>query len=456
MADNQPAPAADAVNLFGLSSRWWSGPEWKRAKEPAEEQEPSHLNTFNSSGMFLYMSPDKLSVRYLGIAQHGHDVGAVQANCPAPTRRTVYYFEMKVENAGQHGRIAIGFTPKEYDLRRQPGWEPNSCGYHGDDGYLYHGWGKRYPFGPTFTSGDTVGAGINYASQQFFFTKNGELVGNVVKDIKGPLYPTTALHSQNEEVTVNFGKQPFLFDIKALELEERWKEHVLIEKEYLTPTVSFRIIRSYLLHYGYQDTLESFDAESESIYPGVTQENGIEEQERAYALKHRKILRQLVQNGDIDSVFQKIKEWYPQILQKDISAISFLLHVQRFIEYLRNQELVEAVDYARAELNRFFPIKSYVDLLEETMSLLAYDDPQKSCVGYLLEDSHREFVADAVNAVVLSTNPKMSDPRNHMYSCLEKLLRQLIACCSERRALNNNQGQEFRLPVELEISHGGS
>lgn len=88
------------------------------------------------------------------------------------------------------------------------------------------------------------------------------------------------------------------------------------------------------------------------------------------------------------------------------------------------------------------------------MALLAYDDPQKSCVGYLLEDSHREFVADAVNSVVLSTNPNMSDPRNYMHSSLEKLLRQLIACCSERRALNNNEGQELRLPVELEISHG--
>lgn len=55
----------------------------------------------------------------------------------------------------------------------------------------------------------------------------------------------------------------------------------------------FRIIRSYLLHYGYQDTLDSFDAESESIYPRVTRENGIEEEGHAYALKHRKILRQV-------------------------------------------------------------------------------------------------------------------------------------------------------------------
>lgn len=48
-------------------------------------------------------------------------------------------------------------------------WESNSCGYHGDDGYLYWGVGKGESFGPKFTSGDTIGAGINYLSQEFFF-----------------------------------------------------------------------------------------------------------------------------------------------------------------------------------------------------------------------------------------------------------------------------------------------
>jgi len=106
-------------------------------------------------------------------------------------------------------------------------WEANSCGYHGDDGLLYRGHGKGEAFGPTYTSGDVVGAGINYAAQEFFFTyttlpllssfkakllltchffpssfcasKNGQVVGSVYKDMKGPLFPTIAVHSQNEE-----------------------------------------------------------------------------------------------------------------------------------------------------------------------------------------------------------------------------------------------------------------
>lgn len=49
-------------------------------------------------------------------------------------------------------------------------WEANSYGYHGDDGLLYRGQGKGEAFGPTYTVNDTVGGGINYASQEFFFT----------------------------------------------------------------------------------------------------------------------------------------------------------------------------------------------------------------------------------------------------------------------------------------------
>lgn len=57
-----------------------------------------------------------------------------------------------------------------YSVRLPGRWEANSCGYHGDDGKLYHGQGKGEDFGPTFTVGDTVGGGINYATQEFFFT----------------------------------------------------------------------------------------------------------------------------------------------------------------------------------------------------------------------------------------------------------------------------------------------
>lgn len=77
--------------------------------------------------------------------------------------------------------------------------------------------------------------------------------------------------------------------------------------------------------------------------------------------------------------------------------------------------------------------------------MLAYEQPQESPVGYLLDDTQREIVADTVNAMVLSTNPNAKDLQGCLYPYLERILRQLTACCLVRRSLNGDQGEAFQL-----------
>ena len=48
-------------------------------------------------------------------------------------------------------------------------WEPNSIGYHGDDGHKFCN-GRHERYGPTFGTGDYVGAGINTRTGEVFFT----------------------------------------------------------------------------------------------------------------------------------------------------------------------------------------------------------------------------------------------------------------------------------------------
>ena len=74
--------------------------------------------------------------------------------------------------------IGIGFSGSKASLERLPGWEPESWAYHGDDGKVFscqHNTGKNY--GPKFTTGDTVGCGVNFTNGTSFFTKNGVLQG---------------------------------------------------------------------------------------------------------------------------------------------------------------------------------------------------------------------------------------------------------------------------------------
>ncbi|XP_076891219.1 ran-binding protein M homolog [Bidens hawaiensis] len=411
-----------------------------------DEPVPTELDTVNSSGGFSIVLPDKLSVQYPSVNLHGHDVGVVQANCPAPVKRLFCYFEIYVKNAGAKGNVAIGFTTEGFNMRRQPGWEANSFGYHGDDGLLYRGQGKGETFGPTFSTGDTVGGGINYASQKLFFTKNGQVVGTVEKDVKGRLYPTVAVHSQNEEITVNFGKDPFLFDIKAYEATQRAKQDTSIEKISIPQTASYGIVRSYLQHYGYEETLNVFDEASQTSVPPVTgfHDNGFNEH-AMHALNHRKIIRKLIMDGQIDDAIGNLNKWYPETVQDDTSAICLMLYCQKFIELVRVGRLEEAVDYGRNRFEKFYKMKHYEDLVKDCAALLAYGEPNNSPVGYLLEESQREKVADAVNALILSTNPNLKDQKSCLHSCLETLLRQLTACFLQKRLLNGNQGEAFNL-----------
>ena len=94
--------------------------------------------------------------------------------------------------------IGVGFCTNAFDLNRMPGncnlcffincqliniiiiligWENNSWGYHGDDGKFYYCSGKGKPYGPLFTTGDTIGCCISFLSNMKFYTKNGIHLG---------------------------------------------------------------------------------------------------------------------------------------------------------------------------------------------------------------------------------------------------------------------------------------
>lgn len=54
-------------------------------------------------------------------------------------------------------------------------------GYHGDDGRVFECSGTGKPFGPQFSTNDVVGCGIDFTQKgRVFFTKNGEMIGEIV------------------------------------------------------------------------------------------------------------------------------------------------------------------------------------------------------------------------------------------------------------------------------------
>lgn len=47
----------------------------------------------------------------------------------------------------------VGFCTADVNMDRLPGWEPQSYGYHGDDGNAFRSDGKGRQYGPTFGTG---------------------------------------------------------------------------------------------------------------------------------------------------------------------------------------------------------------------------------------------------------------------------------------------------------------
>lgn len=66
----------------------------------------------------------------------------------------------------------------------------------------------------------------------------------------------------------------------------------------VTGTLLSRIVRSYLQHYGYEETLKLLDIAGESTVPpiSVVPENGVIEEDSMYALNQRTTLRQVYLN----------------------------------------------------------------------------------------------------------------------------------------------------------------
>ncbi|RIB27872.1 concanavalin A-like lectin/glucanase domain-containing protein [Gigaspora rosea] len=140
---------------------------------------------------------------------------AIRANHPIPPQCKSFYFEVDIIDKGVNKIIGIGFCKKKSNLNVMPGLDYGSYGYHGDDGklFLYLGRGRPCgnPYGPLFSTGDTIGCCLNFTTNTVFYTKNGINLGIAFRNIKGSFYPCVGSMSQYCSLEVNFGSRKFKF-----------------------------------------------------------------------------------------------------------------------------------------------------------------------------------------------------------------------------------------------------
>lgn len=75
--------------------------------------------------------------------------------------------------------ITIGVSRASSKLTTHPGWLKGTLGHHGDDGGIFSGGGQPSHRLEAYTTGDTIGFGVNFDQSTAFHTKNGKFLGKL-------------------------------------------------------------------------------------------------------------------------------------------------------------------------------------------------------------------------------------------------------------------------------------
>ncbi|KAK7698709.1 hypothetical protein SLS64_012320 [Diaporthe eres] len=292
---------------------------------------------------------DGLEVKYTGPRdpnERDHEARAIRADQPMPVQCGLYYYEVTILGRKHNDTlIGVGFSSKSASLNRAPGWEPESWGYHGDDGHCFQAQNVGKHYGPTFGYGDVIGCGVNFRTGTAFFTKNGHYLGIAFREVKGKLYPSVGLKKTGEHVRVNFGQTPFMFDIDSKEIRQLEKEIEQADTTKLAPPLNEteliqQLVLQFLQHDGYVDTARAFaqeiQSEKQSLCLDPNEEiPGIDIKDDEDA-NNRQSIRRAILEGDIDKALKHTKSSYPQVLEEN-EQVHFRLRCRKFIEMIRRE-----------------------------------------------------------------------------------------------------------------------
>ncbi|CAG8443113.1 10536_t:CDS:2 [Funneliformis caledonium] len=136
--------------------------------------------------------------------------------------------------------------------------------------------------------------------------------------------------------------------------------------------------------------------------------------------------------GSINEALALCRDKFPHVVSSDEQDIRtsprsidicFKLQCQQFIETVRAGNPIEALLFAQSVLTSF-PIKKGANAekfnaeLSSVSALIAYENPEKSPVGSLLAQEHRDKLANEINSAILSFDYHAGE------SALERIVKQ--------------------------------
>ncbi|KAJ8761478.1 hypothetical protein K2173_001611 [Erythroxylum novogranatense] len=185
---------------------------------------------------------------------------------------------------------------------------------------------------------------------------------------------------------------------KKVFTREEWEKKlndIKIRKEDMN-----KLVMNFFVTEGYVQAAEKFRTES-----------GTEPDIDLATITDRMAVKKAVQCGNVEDAIEKVNDLNPEILDTN-PQLFFHLQQQRLIELIRNGKVAEALEFAQEELApRGEENQSFLEELERTVALLAFEDASTSPVGELLDISQRLRTASEVNAAILTSQSHDKDPK---------------------------------------------
>ncbi|KAJ0976070.1 hypothetical protein J5N97_018035 [Dioscorea zingiberensis] len=170
-----------------------------------------------------------------------------------------------------------------------------------------------------------------------------------------------------------------------------------------------KLVMNFLVTEGYVEAADKFRIES-----------GTEPDIDLATITDRMAVKKAVQSGDVVDAIEKVNDLNPEILDTN-PQLYFHLQQQRLIELIRVGKVEEALEFAQEELApRGEENQCFLDELERTVALLAFEDVKNCPYGELLDLSQRLKTASEVNAAILTSQSHEKEPK------LPSLLKMLI------------------------------
>lgn len=309
---------------------------------------PSRLSATDKS-QGLDISSDGLEVRYNGVTgKVDLEAASVRSDYPMSPQVGIYYYEITIRQKSKDCAVAVGFSSAKSSLERLPGWEPESWAYHGDDGKAFYGSQQGQTYSQTFGQGDTIGCGIDFNKGQSFFTKNGTELGPAFKELdlpSTPIFPCISMKKYNGTlIAINFGRHPFVFDMRKRMEEETGFVNQLIEKtktnklhpDHATEyAFTQELVAQFLSHGGYIETAKEFSQQvqeqQKALHNQQQSSSPVLQNPETPDARPRQQIRQAILKGDIDLALASTQEYFPNVLP-EFPQILFQLKCRKFLE----------------------------------------------------------------------------------------------------------------------------